>query len=1172
MMESERPPEVLTNDDIDDLLSGVDVNGVDNGVWGLPEDEDDTSQDDMRLLLDLIAIQGPSVKPTVAAKPVAVAVKPAAPVIAKPAAPVMKPAAVIVKPAAVIAKPAAPVVKPAAVIAKPAAVVAKRAVIATKKKSDAGPNKEPCCVKEDYVYIARLRRLPYTDAALWKRSSNDLAKELTPTPAEYEAVVARQEARRGFEAGHPKMTIAILKEQVRLAGGACSTGITRGGLIDSLLLGEGIPVRIELDADQAAVIARHADARIIIYAGPGAGKTTTLCHLVKKMCDADPSARVLALAYNRAAEETLSSRLRKLGVKKISKTRLEDLGTAGAAILTFDKLAHQINAGGGGEPNYDDMVYENEGENEGENENENEDEHDSEHGNANEPARKDANDPAAAEPKSQDTYRAAFDSALNKLKKQGGFSHWDVLIVDEAQDILPHHAAMIEGLCAARRAPRLVVAGDPRQELYPGARWFSDLWAATPQADRALLRYNHRSAPEIVAALNAFSKANFPTLHEDQLAARTEKGEVAVHIVDAPNGWPRSQAAATESARTVGSIVGAELAGGKPGDGYAISPVTVDKFRLVAATNVARQLVAEQQPGSLVHVLSGVSDAAHQGSVHIIANSRKIKGTERTRVVVYGADLDYSIVVSRESLIKMAFVALSRARDRLAIVMRNRCSCLLAAALKPVLDITGGAPATLIAPLRERLQDDRPPYIHVTGDSALVGQSGLCTSDAIPARVAAAPLEMPKLCLGEARADADFLGVYAEALAAQAMGANLARSVTVIAEPDRSQHGFCRVGTDFAVRVAPGAVDSIKKVVDEISTARFGCAPYLHAVLKYSVLIGRAWTVSARLLERVEDSLGEASRIAAWIFSEVGVRAPEVKYLVRGEHDLRCVRAPAGTPSPGTINYEVDMVVGGTPVELKYCGETTAAHRRQAAIYACLLGAEKTLLVNMRLGVAEWIAAADRRTVENVARAAIVLRDARARAIGPLAPRVVAPPSGVVTRCIISVDTESNEQGDILELSAVAFDADEWAVLGVFDSRAAGVTERERPSHIRRSGALDISSLTGLEWKRGFARDDRLVGRFRDWFCNLSARRVFIHWGGSERNLVGPEETVIDVLHCVFRPWLAVGGAPRQGMTTLGDAVTQTAPRFNFMMHRAFEDAVATMAVFTATLNFGGRL
>jgi hypothetical protein len=107
----------------------------------------------------------------------------------------------------------------------------------------------------------------------------------------------------------------------------------------------------------------------------------------------------------------------------------------------------------------------------------------------------------------------------SKILQTRPMKNWDYVLIDEVQDVhgkLEDFANQLKS-CAKRQT---VLAGDPRQEIYPGARFFSDLWTTSSDEQKFILKYNHRSHPDIVHALNIYSSYCFKTLHHEQGALR----------------------------------------------------------------------------------------------------------------------------------------------------------------------------------------------------------------------------------------------------------------------------------------------------------------------------------------------------------------------------------------------------------------------------------------------------------------------------------------------------------------------------------------------------------------------------------------------------------------------------------------------------------------------------
>ena len=125
-----------------------------------------------------------------------------------------------------------------------------------------------------------------------------------------------------------------------------------------------------------------------------------------------------------------------------------------------------------------------------------------------------------------------------------------------------------------------------------------------------------------------------------------------------------------------------------------------------------------------------------------------------------------------------------------------------------------------------------------------------------------------------------------------------------------------------------------------------------------------------------------------------------------------------------------------------------------------------------------------------------------------------------------------------------------------------------------------IEQLVGLARSRNASASDaaaessELAEEFRDWVEDISTvDPVYLHWGGSERKLIGDKAVAVDVYRSCFVPWLELkSSSRRQGSTNLESAMRQLLPHLPYVPHQAFEDALATLAVLVATADFGGKL
>jgi hypothetical protein len=734
-----------------------------------------------------------------------------------------------------------------------------------------------------------------------------------------------------------------------LGGAALPKGITRGGLIDILIDREP-----QLDPDQTAIIKSWHKRRLIISAPPGSGKTTTLAHLVRRIVTERPGARVLVLAFNRVAEETFAARITRLGVVPSRNVSVME-GDAGGWVMTFDKFCWRVAP-------------------------------------------------------------ADFDSGYSAVREAAAAAEmpaqWDYLIVDESQDNNDLHGTLIDSIVGGGAA--LFAAGDPCQELYEGCRWMGQMWRDAAEDERARLRYNHRSARAIVDALNVFSRHNFPTLHVDQIACREEEGIVRVHAIragdraaglmdDTPlsRTWAFERGGRKLAANILGARV-AEVVGMRGAQTYALAPVTTRKFGLESTHATIHQTLYESG--------QRVSDDV-EGTGCVVANSRTVKGTERARVVLWGCDLDYSLCVDGAALKKMIYVAMSRARDELHIVMRDGGDPQTWAIMRPLVEDEVKAGARM----RGRRAD--AALIPVSSDSAT--ETGLASVSYLGGTVIER-FEVPPVVIEGGDAPPQFIGHYAEALAAEAYGIELAHDITIEVVKRKDECGFFREGGQYVVRELKRRVEALSRVLHELREDVFTNRAARHASIRYSCLASKAWTLGR--ISREEHLGAMYDTLAA-----LGEWIPAVPtYLVRRSHPQ--------------IGYEIDFLAGEIPLEIKYVGALSDVHRRQAAIYAALVGAPYGVLLNVRDGHGETIAAATLRDVEWAAHAFQMIRAARQVSIRD----PIRGPAPRLAECVVLAD------GD----ASIAVEPAGWALRAIAAPEVLGPRQQ-------RLGPDDIVAMCG---------------------------------------------------------------------------------------------------------------
>lgn len=1021
--------------------------------------------------------------------------------------------------------------------------------------------------KEDLYLLARRRKLPHTSPSLWKMSVDELEALVLPATDEELAALEAQAAER-LKFG--RATVSELKQKLTNCGLVASAGTTRGGMIDMLLdPSSAAPPTLcaQLDEFQNAAVAksqemgvaaRASPQTLLISAGPGAGKTTTVVHMLKQLVEA--SFRVLVLAFNVEAEKVLQGRAKAAGLQHKHLVHNNAIwlsgGVPGVAILTFDKFAYQVNAEASAAAEADSYF---------------------------------SAAPGGYAPRQQSyDFRKGKENAAKHLREgEVPPPRFDIVIVDEAQDVTGLEAGLVSGVLSRgpdQPRPLLVCAGDPRQEIYTGAVWFSHMWSmpAAPGVEKTVLRNNYRSHPQIVAALNAFSRNAFPTLHHDQLAAREPEA--------CENESPRVVATTAASLQEAGRAAGSLMATKRPDQSYAISPVTIEKYKIAAATAAIRQELHEASPGNIAMALTGstsipaAKEAGRQAAAFLMATSRKIKGTERDQVVVYGADRNF-INVDRPALAKLLYVALSRARENLVIINCTEkgelANCHAIRLLEPVLRLSGGA--TAIA--RTRRGRPRLLPLPVTGSmsaSAPEGGRSHCVApfplSAGGERIGTHTLAVPKIDTALAVHDADFVGCLVEAHVVSALGLRLmeAGNLEYKREESRALHGvsYDSITSRYQIRTSAANIESLRAAFPNADGT-----PYHHALLSFSTLCGKVWTVSERFLGPGAQSKLEAgaAAVAATIRDTLeksggGTEISHWNMFRAATVDCRgaCTSTTTAVMSSGVPDLETDRCV----IELKHCNETTESHRRQLLNYMALRGRRLGMLYNTKTGRAELFgtkSVAPFRTYAGCI-AKVVSFVTQARSIGIWLDDSggrISMPALKDSTTLISLDVENDDEGRVTEIGAVAVSLTDWSVLGVFQERARGVLPIPDSCQAKKTRIEGITNLrAGPEFGGDAAQS--LARSFQAWMGTHAGATV-LHWGGSERALAG-EATCVDCLSKVFRPWLEYRGQARIGACTLACAMQQVLPELPFVPHQALEDAAATLAIFAALVDTSGAL
>jgi len=213
------------------------------------------------------------------------------------------------------------------------------------------------------------------------------------------------------------------------------------------------------DTDQERVVLAPPDARLVVHAGPGAGKTFTaarrLTELVLARDDADEpgEARPLAISFSRAAAAAMRAALQREGLASLVEVRTVD-----SLVL---RMLEQLDRSG--------------------------------------------TDPERA------TYAERIERLVALLTRQPShaLSQWSHIVVDEAQDIVGDRVAVVELLL--RDTPGWTVFADPAQAVYSfreGPCLLDSLAPGGPhEAEIVELRGSYRALTPALAEIRSLGTA-----------------------------------------------------------------------------------------------------------------------------------------------------------------------------------------------------------------------------------------------------------------------------------------------------------------------------------------------------------------------------------------------------------------------------------------------------------------------------------------------------------------------------------------------------------------------------------------------------------------------------------------------------------------------------------------
>jgi hypothetical protein len=258
--------------------------------------------------------------------------------------------------------------------------------------------------------------------------------------------------------------------------------------------------------------------------------------------------------------------------------------------------------------------------------------------------------------------------ALLVLRDGRASKRFDAVVADEAQDLGETAVLMLTELSGGLPAPNLTLVGDGQQSIYPGG--FSLLQLGIDIRGRStVLRTNWRNTYMIWRAAQAFiAGEGFDDLEEDTASGRdAEESPLPMREGLAPGLWI---APVGDDAELAAEIVRETIENGaRPGNTAVLAPTNRGADALRSALGAAGVECAD-----LAKYVGEYEPVVRVGTFH------RAKGLEFKHVVVTGLNRDtwpprrpaFDALAEAESEardIRAAFVAMTRARDRLDVVV-----------------------------------------------------------------------------------------------------------------------------------------------------------------------------------------------------------------------------------------------------------------------------------------------------------------------------------------------------------------------------------------------------------------------------------------------------------------------------------------------------------------------
>lgn len=877
--------------------------------------------------------------------------------------------------------------------------------------------------KAFYIYLSELRKAPHRPVEL-RRMKLDELQTLFSDVRDEELLKYQKHVETIKSHELMKLKVDDLQKMMKERSLPYS-GLSKLELVETII---STPVETPMILDESQERFVNAkEQRILLNAGPGAGKTTTLCEYALRRSNL----RILFLVYTKAAEQSIREKMKNKIIKTVQPMK------PGIHVFTMNSYVSKRGIKGTG---YDDE----------------------------------------------------FEKNVN-LGRQD-WEVWDIVIVDEIQDILPKHEKFINQMME----DSIIFAGDLRQSIYQGASFMKKVWN-DESFTRYDLKYNHRSGPKIVELLNTFSRHHFGKYHVDQIAVKDHECTIKGHIIkDDPVGV----------GHTAASLLTKDPS-------YIISPVSVRKFNSSTPVNAARSKACE-----LGHFTVVMEDEGKLNSTYnTVGNVYSVKGTERSNVIIIQADVPYSkYCIDKESLAFIIYVALSRARDSLHIILSDEVK------QDSILRCIAGLMDVQVAEKMENSPPEAEPHIIVTDEFRRFDPRHDYTSE----KEDLAPLDLRSL---EAP---DFVGYLVEETIAKMLDVPSPSKVEFVDDHSNSKRMF--IEGDTLVCHYPRRME---KMVEHLKTLKISSTFDL-LKLKFSFESECVWTLNDDL-----ENVDITPSLQPYVRRIREICGDSFKHSVCHHRMLNLHRSDRSYGSVcGVTDIETDEYV----IEIKHANDLRI-YDDQLSTYAALSG-KKPIMVNTKVGFIKHTYSTSYYPgrVDLVSKALALLKCAQQKRIQHLQ---IEP--NIKETTFIALDVETYN-GTITEVGAIAFTST-GDLIDVFHQLNA------LPS----PGCSMIEQMCGLTVNT--FDHSAIKASFSTWLKSFNEFAIF-QFGGNDCKTLNIDHHHIDVRN-LYKTWLH--RSERQYPSSLSDAMHLLCGHISdeddhgctmiFKEHRAFEDALALMMI-----------